>query len=148
MDRSAVASQEVQGQLGRRRLLSLLGVGAVLASAGPLVTACGGGAAGGQSYTVNMTDSLKFDPDNLTVPKGTTVTWKNTSSIAHTATDDPAKAQNKGDAVLPAGAKPWDSGNVDPGRSWSYTFDTLGQYTYFCIPHELAGMIGHITVTG
>jgi plastocyanin len=125
---------------------------AFVTAAVPLLAACGGGtgggAAGGQGSTVNMSDSLKYDPETLTIPKGATVTWKNTSAVTHTATDDPSKAQNMANAVLPTGAKPWDSGDIDPGKSWSYTFDTPGQYTYFCIPHEASGMVGHITVSG
>jgi plastocyanin len=94
-----------------------------------------------------MTDALKFDPDNVTVPKGTKVTWKNNSGTAHTATDDPSKASNSADVSLPSGAKSWDSGNIDPGQSYSYTFDTPGTYKYVCVPHESAGMLGTITVT-
>ena len=30
--------------------------------------------------------------------------------------------------------------------SYSRRFDVPGRYTYFCIPHEAAGMIGEITV--
>ncbi len=143
-----VTEERAQARLGRRRLLTLAGVGAVAFAAAPLLAACGGGASGGQSYTVNMTDSLKFDPATITVPKGATITWKNTGSLVHTSTDDPSKATNKANAALPSGAKPWDSGDVNPGASWSHTFDTPGQYTYFCVPHEASGMIGHITVSG
>ncbi len=149
-DRAARRGDAARRRLGRRHALRLAGGGVLAAAAVPLLAACGGGgsAAGGQSFTVNMTDGLKFEPDSLTVPKGATVTWKNTGSLVHTATDDPAKAASAANAVLPSGAKPWDSGDVDPGKSWSYTFDTPGQYTYFCIPHESAGMVGHITVSG
>jgi plastocyanin len=104
--------------------------------------------AGAVASSVNMTDALKFDPATLTVPKGTTVTWHNTSSVQHTVTDDPSKAANKADAVVPSGAEPWDSGTIDPGQTFQHTFDTPGTYKYFCIPHEAAGMVGTITVTG
>lgn len=50
--------------------------------------------------------------------------------------------------MLPSGAQPWDSGIVAAGQSWSYTFTTPGEYTYFCIPHEAAGMVAKLTVTG
>lgn len=102
---------------------------------------------GGTETTVNMPDGLKFDPADITIPKGGIVTWINTSDLPHTATDDPSKASNPANAALPSGAEPWDSGNVDPGGSWSYTFDTPGTYKYFCVPHEAAGMVGTITVT-
>ena len=81
------------------------------------------------------------------MPKGSTVTWINTSQVVHTVTDDPSKAINKSDAVLPSGAQPFDSGSISAGASSSHTFDVPGRYTYFCIPHESLGMVGHITVT-
>jgi plastocyanin len=102
--------------------------------------------AGGET-TVNMTDSLQFEPADLTIKKGGTITWKNTGTVPHTATDDPSKATDKSHAVLPSGAQPWDSGTIAGGGSWSHTFDVAGDYTYFCVPHEAAGMIGHIKVT-
>ena len=98
--------------------------------------------------TVTMSDALRFEPATLTVVRGATVTWRNTSATMHTVTDDPAKAVNKADATLPSGAQPWDSGNIDPGKMFQHSFDTPGTYKYFCSPHEAAGMVGTITVTG
>ena len=95
-----------------------------------------------------MTDALKFEPATLTVAKGTTVTWHNSSQTVHTVTDEPAKASKQDDAALPSGAQGWDSGNLNPGQTFSHTFDTPGTYKYFCIPHEMAGMTGTIVVTG
>ncbi|MGH2355330.1 MAG: cupredoxin domain-containing protein [Candidatus Limnocylindria bacterium] len=94
-----------------------------------------------------MTDDLRFNPEALTIRVGNTVTWRNSTPIVHTATVDPAKAQDPANAVLPDGAQPWDSGNIEPGSEWSYTFETPGDYTYFCIPHELAGMVAQLTVS-
>ena len=116
-------------------------------------TACGGGAAasggsGRQSFTVEMNDANQFRPADLTVTKGATVIWTNSGQVVHTVTDDPSKAINKSDAVLPAGAQPWDSGNVGGGATYSHTFDVPGLYAYFCIPHEALGMVGRITVSG
>lgn len=31
---------------------------------------------------------------------------------------------------------------VQPGESFSKTFDVPGTYRYFCIPHEMQGMLG------
>lgn len=96
---------------------------------------------------VEMSDQLRFVPNKLTVKVGETVTWHNASTVAHTVTDDPAKAQNPTHAKLPPGVQPWDSGTVSAGESWSRTFDTAGEYRYFCIPHEAAGMFALLTVT-
>jgi plastocyanin len=98
--------------------------------------------------TVTMSDALRFEPATLTVARGATVTWRNSSATMHTVTDDPGKAANKADAALPSGAQPWDSGNIDPGQTFQHTFDTPGTYKYFCTPHEAAGMVATITVTG
>ena len=103
---------------------------------------------GAQSVTVNMTDANQFQPASITVARGTTVTWVNTGQTAHTVTDDASKAVNPADAVLPAGAQAWDSGTIAGGASYSHTFDTPGQYTYLCIPHEALGMVGRVNVTG
>jgi plastocyanin len=108
-----------------------------------------GGSAGasGASVVVTMNDQYRYVPDTITIAKGTTVEWKNTSASPHTVTDDPSKAQNSADAVLPSGAEPWDSGLIDPGKSFTRTFTVSGDYTYFCIPHESMGMVGKIKVT-
>ncbi len=98
--------------------------------------------------SVSMTDALRFEPATLTVRKGATVTWTNGTSTVHTVTDDPSKAANKADAALPSGAQSWDSGNLNPGQTFQHTFDTPGTYKYFCLPHESAGMVATITVTG
>lgn len=103
--------------------------------------------AGVAATTVQMTDALKFDPATLTSPRGSTVTLRNTSQTVHTVTDDPSKAANKADAELPAGAQPWDSGLLNPGQTFTHTFDVPGTYKYFCTPHETLGMLGTIIVT-
>lgn len=119
-----------------------------------LVSACsssGGGQSGSAaaaSTTVAMNDANQYVPATLTVQRGGTVVWSNTGSVPHTVTDDPSKASNPSDAVLPAGAQPWDSGTITGGQSYSRTFDVAGQYTYFCIPHEALGMVARITVNG
>lgn len=156
-------SSSESARLSRRGLLA----GLFVASAGALVACSGGngGSAGGggntpagqsagsssgsaaTTATVQMTDANKFDPASVSIAKGGTVTWKNGSSTQHTSTDDPSKAANKADAGLPSGAQPWDSGMLNPGQSFSHTFDVAGTYKYFCIPHESVGMLGTITVT-
>jgi plastocyanin len=115
------------------------------AGAGGATTKPAGGAA--QTVTVNMTDANQFQPATITIPRGSTVNWSNTSQTVHSVTDDASKAATASDAVLPSGAQPWDSGFLNPAATFSRTFDTPGSYTYFCIPHEALGMIAKITVT-
>ena len=61
-----------------------------------------------------------FDPGNLRITAGTTVTWKNSDPVGHTATAD---------------AGVWGSPLLERGDEWSYTFTEPGTYTYFCAPH-------------
>ncbi len=70
-----------------------------------------------------------FTPPTLTVPAGTTVTWTNNDTVPHTTT-----AQDGS----------FDSGNLNPGQSFSFTFSTPGSYPYVCQYH--AGMQGTIVV--
>jgi plastocyanin len=95
---------------------------------------------------VKMTDQNKYDPDTVTIAKGGTVTWQNTSSTVHTATFDPSKVANKADVSLPEGVQPFDSGLIQAGQSWSHTFTEAGTYKYTCIPHEALGMHGTVIV--
>jgi plastocyanin len=101
----------------------------------------------GAGHTVQMTDALKFDPATLTVSVGDTVTWENTSSMAHTTTCDKTKASNPSDVIQPDGGDTWDSGLLNAGQSYSHTFKVAGDYQYVCLPHEVAGMIGKVTVS-
>jgi plastocyanin len=105
-------------------------------------------APGAAGLVVKMNDQLKFDPEQLTIQVGDTVTWRTVGAIPHTSTCDPTKAQNPDENVkLPDGAATWDSGLVSRGEEFSHTFDVAGDYTYFCIPHEAAGMVAFLTVT-
>jgi plastocyanin len=104
--------------------------------------------ASGKTVVVTMTDEPPtYVPAKLTIEVGTTVEWKNTGNSLHDVTTDPSMAQNKSDVALPPGAKPFDSGFMPPGASWTYTFTVPGHYSYVCIPHEKAHMIGEITAT-
>ena len=73
----------------------------------------------------------RFEPGNLRVPSGTTVTWVNRDRVAHTATD-----RDGG----------WDSGILREGETAAFTFAEPGIYEYFCIPHPR--MRARIEVTG
>jgi len=111
---------------------------------------------GGTTHTVEMTDGLVFDPEELTIAPGDTVEWVNVGSTGHSVTAY--------EESIPEGAEYWASGgfdseqaaredwngaqegNVPGGESYTHTFGTEGTYEYFCIPHEGAQMLGAIEV--
>lgn len=95
---------------------------------------------------VRMSDAPSFEPAEIRIRSGQTVTWENVSSYIHTVTDDPSLAENPANSELPEGAAPWDSGEIRPGQSFSKSFGVPGTYRYFCKPHESAGMVGVIVV--
>jgi plastocyanin len=101
---------------------------------------------GDSAVTVQATDALRFTPSEVRVQIGDTVRWENQSTVVHTVTADPDRAADAANVELPDGAAPFDSGFVDPGDSFTHTFDTPGTYRYVCIPHEGVGMIGTIVV--
>lgn len=102
----------------------------------------GGSASGGGDKVV--TKLLSFEPEKLTVPAGTTVTWEVSDSLAHTVTTGTFTLDGDG---LRSEEEP--DGKVDkplaPGESVSFTFDEPGTYTYFCTIHK--GMNGEVEVT-
>jgi plastocyanin len=80
--------------------------------------------------SVSIVD-FAFQPNNLTINVGQTVTWTNTGSTAHTVTSD---------------TNFWSSATVNPGTSFSFTFNAAGIYNYHCSFH--GSMTGTITVMG
>ncbi len=95
---------------------------------------------------VTMTNDLTFQPRTVRIKAGETVTWRNTSNLVHTVTADPELASDPSSIKLPTGAEPFNSGDLQPGQTFSRTFEVAGEYNYFCIPHESAGMLGTIIV--
>ena len=105
------------------------------------------------AYDPNAKDSadqLRFDPSEVTIEAGQTITWQNESQMPHTATGDPAQnpieKSHPEYIELPPGAEPWGSEMLQPGDSYSHTFTVPGEYKYICIPHVMSGMRGTITV--
>lgn len=103
--------------------------------------------ASADTVVVNMNNALKFVPDVITIKAGTTVEWRNVESYPHSVTADKSIAANPANVELPRGAKAFNSGRIDGGNSWQYTFTIPGIYRYFCIPHEDARMLGTVVVS-
>lgn len=107
-----------------------------------------------QTKTVDMTDDLGFAPKRIEVKAGTTVTWKNVGSIGHTVTayedeipDGATYFASGGFNSQSAATDGYpDKGNLKESESYEFTFETKGTYKYYCIPHEMNGMIGYVKV--
>ncbi len=97
------------------------------------------------AVTVIANNSFKFVPASVCLKVGGTITWKNTGNLPHTTTDVASLAANPANAALPKGATGWNHA-LQPGVPYSLKFTVAGTYKYFCIPHELLGMVGQITV--
>lgn len=76
-----------------------------------------------------------FNPRDLTVNVGDTVTWDNHDGATHTTTDS-----NCPRAGGP-GPCEWDSLNMATGVSFSHTFNTGGFFTYECTIHGFTGTL-------
>lgn len=104
--------------LGRRRCAALL-------IAGGLVCALAGAAA---AEDVKI-DNFTFDPPEMTVKSGATVTWTNQDDIPHTVVAKEHQFRSKA---------------LDTDDKYSFTFTTPGVYEYFCSLHP--HMVGKIVV--
>ncbi len=82
---------------------------------------------GAGEATANVANATKaemrtmvFGPKRIEIAAGGTVTWTNNDPLVHTITADDGS---------------WDSGPIEPGKSWSHTFTQPGEFAYHCTPH-------------
>jgi plastocyanin len=97
-----------------------------------LLASCGPGAAGAPPKPVThqvAIDGAVFKPDALTVKSGDTVVWTNKDPYPHTVTST---------------AGGFDSHEIPPDQSWSYTTKAKGEFPYMCMLHQT--MHGTLTV--
>lgn len=90
------------------------------------------GAAAATSAVAVDIAGFAFNPATIEIKVGDTVTWTNSDSAPHTATQRPSGSG-------------FQSGTLQQGNSYSYTFDTAGAYDYYCEFH--AGMSGQVIVS-
>ena len=131
---------------GRGTLSAIARSAAPLAGAAALIVAAGASVPREAAVTVEMTNQLTFAPDTVVIRAGETVEFRNTSALVHTVTGDPSTASVDASVHLPDNAEPFDSGRIEPGESFSHTFESAGTYRYFCVPHEGAKMRGVVVV--
>ena len=73
-----------------------------------------------------------YIPSSVTVPAGSTVTWSNDDTAAHTVTSSPDSPMQFNSDLFLAGA------------TYDVTFDDPGEYPYLCIVHPW--MVGTVIV--
>ena len=89
----------------------------------------GGGGGGGGGAEVSM-EGIQFNPAEVTVGVGDTVTWTNNDSVDHDVTADSFSSG--------------ESGGMASGDTFEQTFDKAGSFDYVCTVHP--GMEGTVVV--
>ena len=79
----------------------------------------GGGEGAANAVQVEMR-TMTFNPKRIEVAAGATVRWTNNDQLVHTVSADDGS---------------WDSGPIEPGKSWSHTFTQPGEVAFHCTPH-------------
>ena len=105
-----------------------------IALAGVLTAVALLGLAAGSTAATDVNVSIvyrAYQPSQLTVLAGQTVTWRNSGLGPHTVTSD---------------AGQFDSGTLQAGGAFSYAFTTPGRYLYSCLVHPT--MHGAVAVLG
>ena len=106
---------------------ALLAVGAVSATVRSSYFAR---AAEDQPAATSITiDNFSFTPKEITVSKGTTVTWINHDDVPHTVVSPDKKFKSRA---------------LDTDEKFSFTFSDPGVYGYFCSVHPV--MTGKVIV--
>lgn len=112
--------------LGPALLFSVFAVGCASAPSGaPATAAVSSGAISIKGFA--------FNPVQLSVTKGATITWTNDDGTTHTVTS--------GVPGTPSGKF---NQSVDAGKTFSFTFTDAGTYEFFCNIHN--SMRGTVTV--
>ena len=79
-------------------------------------------------------DDRCYVPSLILTKKGNSVTWVNEDSAFHSVTS----------GFYGSPTELFDSGHLDPFESFTFTFDEVGDYDYFCTLHPW--MKGQVTV--
>jgi plastocyanin len=72
---------------------------------------------------VVVIESMTYTPATLSIRAGDSVTWINKDLVAHTATTSASSRRS------------FDSGTIEPAKSWSHTFTDAGRSSYICTFH-------------
>lgn len=84
-----------------------------------------------ETFDVSIEDNF-FDPATITISPGDRIRWTNTGAAEHKSR--PVDGY-------------WDSGRLEPGESYTRTFNTLGEFDYYDPLHTQAtGTISVVNV--
>ncbi len=135
------------GTLPTRRHMLALGGGGLATLAAPSLLR----AASPAVEVIEMSGTARgehvwFRPQGLAVAPGTTLRFVNLDpGNSHTATAYHPDLFER-PLRIPEGAAPWDSGFLMPDETFEVALEQPGVYDYYCLPHEMAGMVGRIVV--
>lgn len=79
-----------------------------------------------------------YDPEGVETTVGSMVSWSNDDNVPHTVTSGVVENNS------PAPDGRFDSGIMNAGGSFSFVFDSAGEYPYYCLLHPY--MTGQVTV--
>lgn len=88
--------------------------------------------------------SLAFVPSEFSVSAGEKIVFKNNAGFPHNVVFDEDEIPSGVDASA-ISMKEEDLLN-GPGETYIVTLDAKGTYTFYCSPHQGAGMVGKVTV--
>jgi plastocyanin len=87
----------------------------------------------GGNVTEVVLSNFAFSAPTVTIDRGESIRWRNSTATFHTVTPDGHQAfaarQTNG-----------------TGQTFDTRFDTPGRYQYYCEPHRALGMTGEIIV--
>lgn len=131
----------------RRRLLLVAAASSLLLS-----TACASSSSGGATTDEGSGDGvpvstalLAFDPKEVQVTKGQTVTWVGGDNITHVLVQGEYKVGSDGLRTEETDDKAFNLRLTKKDQKVSHTYDKPGTFTYFCTIHK--GMNGTVVVS-
>lgn len=88
--------------------------------------------------------SLAFVPNEFSVSAGDKIVFKNNAGFPHNVVFD----EDEIPSGVDASAISMSEENLlnAPGETYSVTLTEKGSYTFYCSPHQGAGMVGKVTV--
>lgn len=91
------------------------------------------GGGDGDGVTEIVIRNFAFAAPTVTIDRGQTLRWRNSTTTFHTVTPDGHQAFTERQTNT-------------AGQTFEIRFDTPGRYRYYCEPHRALGMTGEVVV--